>query len=288
MCVIMTRQRDDHAFTLSGFADEIDPSLETQLETLAELGIEHLDLRSVEDTNVLDFTDEQVERIRSALDEAGVGVTSIGSPIGKVGIEEDFEPHFERFETALERAAQFDADYVRLFSYYIPEGDDPEDHREEVIRRMRAKADRATEAGIVLVHENEKDIYGDTPGRCRDILSTVDSPFLRAAFDPANFLEIGVDPYPDALLQLVEYVEQLHVKDAVKGERGEIKPAGEGDGNIPAVVDALADRGFVGPASLEPHLDVAGAMGGSSGTEGYSLAADAFRDCLDSAGATYE
>ena len=284
----MSHPHDRHAFTLSGFADEIDPSLETQLETLADLGIDHLDLRGVDGTNVLNLSPDEVERVREALREAGVGVTSIGSPIGKVGIEEDFDPHFERFETALERAAQFDADYVRLFSYYVPDGDDPADHREEVVRRMRAKADRATEAGIVLLHENEKDIYGDTPARCRDILTAVNSPFLRAAFDPANFLEIGVDPYPDALLQLVEFVEQVHVKDAVKGERGEIRPAGEGDGDIPAVLAALADRGFVGPASLEPHLAVAGEMGGESGPEKYALAAEALRECLDSVGATYE
>lgn len=284
----MASPRENHGFTLSGFADEIGSDLETQLDVLEEAGISHLDLRGVEDTNVLDFSPDQVERIQRVLDERGVGVTSIGSPIGKIEITDDFEPHVERFETAIERAEQFDAEYVRLFSYYIPDGDDPADHREEVLRRMEAKTERAAEAGVTLVHENEKDIYGDTPERCRDLLTTVDSPHLRAAFDPANFLEIGVEPFPDALLQLVEYVEQLHVKDAAKGERGEIRPAGEGDGDFPAILGALADRGFEGPASLEPHLDYAGPMTGRSGPEGYRLAADALTDCLDQVDATYE
>jgi len=272
----------------SGFADEIAADLEIQLDTLDRLGIDHLDLRSVENTNVLEFTDEQVARVRSALDERGIGVTSIGSPIGKVGIEEPFEPHFERFETALERADQFDAPYVRLFSYYLPEGDAPGDHREEVMQRTRRTVERAEEAGVVLLHENEKDIYGDTPARCRDLLTTIDSPNFRAIFDPANFLEIGVDPYPDALLDLVEYVEQLHVKDARKGERGGIEPAGEGDGAIPETLAALHRRGFRGPASLEPHLAHAGEAGGFSGPEAYEVAAGALRDCLDAAGVTDE
>jgi len=278
----------DERFRTSGFADEIAPDLETQLDTLDELGISRLDLRSVDETNVLDFSDEQVERIRSTLDERGFEVTSIGSPIGKVDVTDGFEPHFERFETALERAEQFDTDAVRLFSYYIPDGDEPATHRETVIERMARKTDRAESEGVRLLHENEKDIYGDTPARCRDLLTTIDSPAFRAIFDPANFLEIGVDPYPDALLDLVEYVDQLHIKDARKGERGEIEPAGEGDGSIPAVLAALSRRGFRGPTSLEPHLVHAGDRFGFSGPEAYEVATEALRTCYEQAGVEYE
>lgn len=278
----------DGRFVVSGFADEIAEDLETQLDTLDDLGISHLDLRLVDGTNVLDFSEAEVERVRETLDERGFEVTSIGSDIGKVGVEDDFAAHFERFETAIERAKQFDTEYIRLFSYYIPEGDDPSDHREEVMRRMERKAERAAEVGVVCLHENEKDIYGDTPGRCRDMLTTVDSPHLRAIFDPANFLEIGADPYPEGLLDLVEYVDQLHVKDARKGERGGIEPAGEGDGEITATLAALGRRGFRGAASLEPHLAIAGEKSGFSGPEAYEVAADALRDCLDAAGVAYD
>mgnify|MGYP000088423279 CR=1 FL=1 len=278
----------DGHFVTSGFADEIASDLETQLDTLERLGIGRLDLRSVDGTNVLDFSPEQVERVRDELAERGFEVTSIGSPVGKVDVEDDFEPHFERFETALERADQFDTDYVRLFSYYIPEGDDPTDHRAAVLRRMQRKADRAAEAGVVLLHENEKDIYGDTPERCRDLLTAVHSRAFRAVFDPANFLEVGVDPYPEALLDVVEYVDQLHVKDARMGERGAIEPAGEGDGSIPAVLAALGRRGFRGAASLEPHLAHAGEKGGFTGPEAYEVATDALRDCFDEAAVSYE
>lgn len=277
-----------HNFVISGFADEIGSDLEEQLDVLENLGIDHLDLRNVEETNVLDFPDEQIERITTALEDRGIGVTSIGSPIGKIDITDDFEPHLERFETAIEMAQTFDTEYIRLFSYYIPDEDDPAAHRAEVLRRMQAKVDRAEAANLTLLHENEKDIYGDTPERCRDLLTTIDSPHFQAIFDPANFLEIGVTAYPDSLLEVIEYVEQLHIKDATFGERGDIAPAGEGDGRIPETLAAFKARGFEGPVSLEPHLTVAGPMSGYSGPEGYEVAAEALFSCLEDVNATYE
>jgi sugar phosphate isomerase/epimerase len=276
----------EHQFVISGFADEIASDLETQLDTLDAEAITHLDLRSVEDTNVLDLSDSQVDAIERRLDERDIGVSSIGSPIGKIDITDDFAPHRERFERALDLAERFDAP-IRLFSYWMPEDDDPAEWREEVIRRMAIKTELAEERGVVLRHENEKDIYGDTPARCRDLLTTIDSPNLRAIFDPANFLEIGIESYPDALIDLVEYVDHLHVKDAEFGERGAIQPAGEGDGRFPDVVAALARRGYDGYASLEPHLAAGDETGGFSGVDGYRRGASALRDVFETAGVEY-
>lgn len=277
-----------HRFRLSGFADEIADDLDTQLDVLQDLGIDHLDLRGVDGTNVLDLSADEVDRIRTTLDQRGFTVSCIGSPIGKVGIESDFEAHLDRFHVAMDRAVRFDTPYIRLFSYWMPEDEDPATYREEVMDRMRAKVDLAAERDLILLHENEKDLYGDTPGRCRDMLETIDSPHLRAIFDPANFLEVGVHPYPDALLDLVEHVEYLHVKDAHFGERGAIEPAGAGDAQFVEILDAFRRRGFSGFASLEPHLAEVGEKGGFSGPEAFETAMEALRACLDEVGATYE
>ena len=272
---------DESAFVLSGFADEIAPDLQTQLDVLESLGIEYLDLRNVDETNVLEFDEETVREVKSTLDRRGFEVSSIGSPIGKIDITDDFEPHLDDFERILELADAFETENIRLFSYYIPEGDDPANHRKEVMRRMRAKVERAEAAGVTLLHENEKDIYGDTPGRCRDLHATVDSPHFRAIFDPANYLEIGVRAYPDALLQVVEYVDYLHIKDAKFGERGEMCAAGEGDGDIEGLLRTMRDRGFRGFASLEPHLLHAGERDGYSGPDGFERATEALREIID-------
>ena len=270
----------DPADRISGFADEIADDLDEQLDVLESAGIDRLDLRNVRGENLLDLSGERLVDLEATLDARGFTVTSIGSPIGKVGVADPLEPHMERLDRALELADRFDTDRVRVFSYYIPEDDDPADHRAEVLRRTRAAVDRAERADVTLVLENEKDIYGDTPGRVRDLLTAVDSPHLRAVFDPANYLEIGVRPYPDALLQVVEYVDQVHVKDARFGERGGIEPPGEGDGRLPETLAALHDRGFAGPLSLEPHLAMAGSNYGYSGPEGFRTAADALQGIL--------
>ncbi|MFB6136943.1 MAG: sugar phosphate isomerase/epimerase family protein [Halobacteriaceae archaeon] len=277
---------DEPTYTLSGFGDEIAPDLATQLEVLSDAGLTHVDVRNVDETNVLDFSPEQVAAVQDTLAEYGFSVSSIGSPIGKVQITDDFEPHLADFRTAVERAKQFDARYVRIFSYYYPEGDDPAEWRDEVMARMERKAEIAEAEDVILVHENEKDIYGDTAARCRDIIETVDSPNLKAAFDPANFVEVGETPYPDALLELVEHVEYLHIKDATT--EGEITPAGEGDGGIPEILDVLARRGFTGYTSLEPHLSQAGQFSGYSGPENFTRAIEVLKAVMDDVGVTYD
>ena len=267
-------------FVLTGFADEIADDLDTQLDVLESLDISHLDLRSVWGTNVLDLDPDDLDTIERKLDARDVSVSALGSPVGKIEITEPFEPHLKRFETALDLAARFNTDYIRLFSYWIPDGENPANYRTEVLRRMQRKVELAEDAGITLLHENEKDLYGDVPERVRDLVTTVNSPRFRTVFDPANYLEVGVEAYPQGLLQTVEFVEYIHIKDAIHGERGNIRPAGEGDGRIPELLAALAARGFTGFASLEPHLLEAGEMDGFTGPDGFRRAAEALRRCL--------
>ena len=267
-------------WTLTGFADEISPDLDEQLDTLARESIRYLELRSVWNTNVLDLTDEELDEVRSAVSAGGVRVSSIGSPIGKVPITDPFGPHLERFRRALHVAAVMEAAYVRVFSFFMPEGQEPVLYRDEVLERMGALADEAGSAGVTLLHENEKEIYGDVPARCVDILSGVGSPALRAAWDAANFVQCGVGhPYTEGYEALRPYIEYVHVKDALAGT-GKVVPAGRGDGEIPETLSALRDSGFEGFFSLEPHLASSGTYSGFSGPELFREAAGVFKDLL--------
>lgn len=275
-------------FLLSGFGDEISDAFETQLEVMADADLSHIDLRTVEDTNVLDLSADRVRAMNDLLETYGFSVASIGSPVGKVSITGEFSQHLDDFRTAVEIAETFDSDYIRVFSYYIPEKDDPIDWRNEVLDRMQTKTNIAADHGVTLITENERGLYGDTPERCRDILTHVNSPHLRANFDPANFVEIGVEPYPDALLQLIEFVDYLHIKDAAFGDPTRITLPGEGDANIPAILETLNTRGFNGVAALEPHLEQAGSRGGYSGPAGFRSAVQALTTILDDIGASYE
>jgi sugar phosphate isomerase/epimerase len=185
-------------WTLSAFADEIDDDLEVQCQTLQRLAIGCIELRSAWGVNVSDFDAAMLADTRAVLGRYDIKVSSIASPIGKIGVTESFEPHLERFENVLEVAAELEAPYVRVFSFFIPEGDDADQHRTEVLTRMRALATLAESHEQVLLHENEKHIYGDIPRRCLDLVESVASPWLRLTWDSANFVQCGVRPFPDA------------------------------------------------------------------------------------------
>ena len=213
-------------------------------------------------------------------------MSSIGSPIGKIFIDDDFGPHLVRMRHAAEVAQRLDAPFIRLFSFFIREGDDPDDHRDEVLRRMRALADVAEEAGITAVHENEKDIYGDIPRRCLDIVTSVDSPNLKLAWDPANFVQVGVRPFTDGYTALRPHVAYIQIKDALLSDAS-VVVAGAGDGEVRETVRALRADGFDGFFSLEPHLGQYTAFGALSGPELFTKAWDAFTGILSSEGIQY-
>lgn len=266
-------------WTLTGFADEISPQLDEQLATLRQESLRFLDLRGVWGTNVLDLSARQVETLKERLAQAGIAVSAIGSPIGKIPIAADFAPHLAAFQRALDLARAFDAPFLRIFSFFIPEGHDPAEYRDEVLSRLTRLVRAAEGQGITLVHENEKEIYGDTPERCLDLLRAIDSPILRAVWDPANFVQVGVTPFSEGYAALRPYIAYVHVKDALLGS-GQVVPPGQGDGQLRETLAALRDSGFDGFFSLEPHLKTAGPFSGFSGPELFRVATRAFKELL--------
>ena len=266
--------------TLSGFADEISPDPRAQLDTLAAESISHLELRSAWSVNVADFTDEQLTGFRAAVDAAGVHVSAIGSPIGKIPVAAPLAPELDRMRRVADVAGGLGTTLVRVFSFFMPAGEPPERYRGLVIDRMGALARIAEERGLILAHENEKDIYGDVPDRCADLITAVGSPALRATFDPANFVQCGVRPFAEAYALIRPHLVYLQVKDALAAT-GEVVPAGQGDGQVPQTLAALRDSDFEGFVSLEPHLAQAGRYGGFSGPEGFARASRALKSILN-------
>src|SRR5215203_2004791 len=248
-------------WTLSGFSDEISPEPRVQCRVAGGLGLKYLEVRSAWNVNILDLDGDQLAALRQTLKEFDLSVSSIGSPIGKIYIDEDFEPHLERMRHAAEVARQLGAPYIRIFSFFLRAGDDPDTHRGEVLRRMRALADVAEQYDVVLLHENEKEIYGDIPRRCLDIVTAVDSPKLRLAWDAANFVQVGVRPFTEGYALLRPYLEYVQIKDARLADAS-VVVAGAGDGEVVETIRALRADGFDGFFSLEPHLADYNARGG--------------------------
>lgn len=263
---------------LSAFADEISADPEEQLNVLESHGIKHIEFRSIHGTNVLDLSPRQHEEFRDLLKSRGFALSAIGSPIGKIPISDPFGPHLERFRHAIDLAKFHGTTRIRVFSYYIARDDDPNRHREEVLRRMRAMAELAETHEVDLVLENERYIYGDTAARVLDILRTVDSPRLSHAFDPANYAEIR-QPIDEAWQMLRDRTTHFHVKD-YDPLTGKNVPTGAGVGKIPELIADAVTHGYRGFCVLEPHLLISELTHGFTGPERFGDAATALQDAL--------
>ena len=277
-------------FTLSAFADEISPDPQQQIDILKQCGVRHIELRSILKTNVLDLTDLQVQELKALLQRHGFRLSAIGSPVGKVPIDQPFEPHLKRFQRAIELCKAFGTPNIRIFSYYPPEGRDWNSTdgalKKEVFDRLGEQTRRAEKAGVRLFHENEHKIYGDSADRVLDLMKSVNSPALRAAYDAANYVFCGYDPWRGWELTR-EVTAHLHIKDWLAGaEHGSL--AGEGQGRIPDVIADAVARGYDGFATMEPHLLGGGPTGGVTGPELFPKAVAAFKAILDQSGATYQ
>jgi sugar phosphate isomerase/epimerase len=273
-------------WTLSGFIDEISDDFSEQCKVAAGLGLRYVEVRSAWGTNILDLDDAQLATVRETLTEHGLKASSIGSPIGKISIDDEFPPHLERMRHAVEVAKTLEAPYIRLFSFFIPDGTDPDSWRDEALTRMSALAEAAADSDVILVHENEKDIYGDIPRRCLDIVTSVSSPKLQLAWDPANFVQVGVRPFTEGYAMLRPYVSYIQIKDALLSD-ATVVVAGAGDGEVPETVRALRADGFDGFFSLEPHLGEYTAFGALSGPELFTKSWEAFTGILTSEGIQY-
>ena len=270
-------------FILSAFGDEIDDDLDVQLRVLESEDIHHLELRSAWGRNVLDLDTADLKRVCSLLTTYHCEVSAIGSPIGKSDIGQPRAFELERLDRAIQAAQALGTSLVRVFSFYHSNQDTGQ-IRDEVLARMVLLTERAATAGITLVHENERAIYGDTPLRCLDILTAVNADSLRAAFDPANFVVDRISPMVEAWPLLAAFTTHIHIKDAAMAD-GTIRPAGEGDGDSPGLIKALMARDYSGFLTLEPHLKYAGQYGGLSGEDGMRVAIKALRKVLSAVGA---
>ena len=262
-------------FVITGFADEISGNLTEQIEGLKKLDMHYMEMRGADGNNLIFHTDEKVKEIKERLDDAGIALSALGSPLGKIGIDEPFEKHFEDFKRAVEIAHKMETGYIRMFSFYMPKeteeagsenapesqtkdhlgnGPDPQraPYKEKVFDRIGRFVDYASKNDIILLHENEKEIYGERAFECKELLDTFGGSHFKGIFDFANFVQARQDTL-DAYEMLKDYIVYVHVKDAL-WEDGSVVPAGYGDGNVAAILTRLHDRGYEGFLSLEPHL----------------------------------
>ena len=243
------------AVVISGFADEISADFDEQIETVKALGMDHLCVRAADGVGIVGYTEATATtQLLPRLQAAGIGVSSLGSPIGKIDMNDEagFVRQLDEMETLCRIAGLLGCRFIRVFSFYVPAGEDADRYGPAVIAKLRQLTAVAADHGITLLHENEKGIFGDTAARGRLLLEAVGSPHFRAAFDFANFVQCGEDPMRSWHL-LQHHVAYFHIKDARFDTPGNVL-CGTGDGNIPEILRAAISNGYRGFLTLEPHL----------------------------------
>ncbi|HHV97219.1 MAG TPA: TIM barrel protein [Clostridiaceae bacterium] len=264
-------------FRISCFADEISSDLNEQIDVLSKNKIKFVELRSVWKKNVMELSDNELDLVKERFWDNGISISSIGSPIGKVDINDDFEKHLERFKRAVEIALKMETRYIRIFSFYMNK-EELDMHHQKVVDRLRCFIEIAEENNLVLLHENEANIYGESSTRCLKLFKSLPYNNFRAVFDPSNFIVAGEDVLNESFGKLKDYIEYIHVKDSRK-DTGEKVVAGKGDGHIPEILDELRHKEGMF-LSLEPHLARGGKYGGFTGPELFEEALEALRRIL--------
>ena len=270
----------------SAFADEVTENFLGQVDFLKLQNVRNLEIRFVNGKNIMDLTADELAETKNILDENEIRISAIGSPIGKVRIDQPFQNHLDKFKHAVDLAMFLETPFIRMFSYYAPEGKDINDYRKQVMERMAAKVEVLSDVDVTMVHENEAHIYGHTAENCVDIVKTINSPKLRLVYDPANFVwgEKNTNNVETCWPIMKPHVVHIHIKDWKLGAADVGSIPGEGDGQIKELLAELAAMNYDGCMTMEPHLQSGGQFGGSTGPELFSRAIAAVREMASDVG----
>lgn len=249
------------SINISGFSDEISDNLDEQLAKVKSLGMNYISLRGIDGRNISDYSlEEFTQKVLPRLNNANIKVSSIGSPIGKVFIDdnEGFTKQLKQLETICKIANVLDCKYIRIFSFFIKKGEDYDNYEIQVIDKIKLFADIAEKYNVILLHENEKDIFGDIARRCKTIFDKVGSKYFQGIFDFANFVQCDEDTKV-AYELLKENILYYHIKDASYAVSYNVL-CGTGDGNIATILKDVIQNGYTGFMTLEPHLAMFGSL----------------------------
>lgn len=236
---------------LSAFSDEYCENFEEQCKALNSFGIEYMEMRGVDGKNVSALSRQEILDAKKKLCDFNVKVSAIGSPLGKVKIDGDLNAHLDMAKRVFETANILGAKNIRIFSFYLPDGETREKCGGQVRDEIGKLINLSEEYGVTLCHENEALIYGESPEKCLELLEYFKGR-LKCVFDMGNFVLDGYEPLA-AYKLLEKHIEYFHIKDSLYA--GAIVPAGKGEARIKEILDDYKTKGskdtFI---TLEPHL----------------------------------
>ena len=256
---------------LAVITDEIDTDLEHSLAVMAEYGVKGAELRQIWDKNISEAPREYWQRAKDLLDARGMSVVGIASPFYKCDLPgaapdgpagplhsasaRGLGDQITLLERCIEAAHFFDTKLIRTFSFWKSGPLTPE-QEETIVDAYAEPAVMAERAGVTLIIENEHSCCLGTAAQTARVLEEINSPFVRAVWDPGNAYMAGEEPFPTGYEAIKDFVAHVHVKDAAVSE-GALEPewtvVGEGKIDWAGQFAALQRDDYSGWLSLETH-----------------------------------
>ena len=281
-------------WTLSAFSDEAGSSADQQINALLRAGLRFIDIRNIDGYNIAELPIEQAKIVKAKLDDKGITMQMMGSPIGKIDVGDELLLDIDKLNHLGEMAPIFGCGAVRIFSYYNRSQCSHGEWQKRVLERLQTLRDRAEKMGLVLYHENERHIFGDLAADVKTLADLRGANF-KLIFDFDNYQQSGEDVWA-TWLQLRERTDAIHLKDSTPENRH--VPVGQGNGQVEKILANAVTTGWSGPLTLEPHLTHSQSVvsTGPSGQknqafaqmeprESFHIAAEAAKDLLEKIGA---
>ena len=315
---------------LSGFGDEAawGRTMDQQFSAMSAMGLRYLSLRFIDAgngiKNVMSLDAAEIETVKQKLDDYGLRVATLGSPIGKsklCDVDDGTHTPYKAFDEylkddvarACDLAEIFGTKLLRGFSFYHPKGSNLEDHFSQASEQVGAIADVCQSRGLVFGLEVEANLVGQNGPLLARMAEAINNDSLVTIFDGGNLVMQGytadqifdqyvamkpslgwvhikdfANPNPG---QLIEHVDEDSLKQFVPadvGHSGHLRIMQDLAGYLPELQQKMVNLGVPGVfADMEPHVRGGGQCGGFSGPDGMGVALRAFCKVCDEAGVGY-
>lgn len=255
---------------IAAITDEFSPDLRQALPVMKEIGMSAAELRVVNGKNILDLNNDELKQTKDVLDEAGLPVISIASPVLKCVLpnapevdqrfqhdvfasKHTFEDQPRLTEQAFKVAKFFGAPIIRVFSYWRTLK--PEMCHDEIVNALGQLAKLGEKHGVIIGLENEHACNLGTAAEVARILDFIPNPSLMVVWDPANALVAGEEPFPGGFSFLrVERIAHVHAKDChMENDQPVWGPLGTRQVRWKEQIAALLEQDYKGSISLETH-----------------------------------
>jgi len=244
-----------HGLELGVVSDEISPDFNDAARYGGEWGISIFELRVLKTGRIPSVDQGELREVQAVVKNNGLRVTALSPGIFKLPLSQPAKLE-EELATALPRtlalACEFGASLVIAFGFQREQNEKP-DLFSRAVDFMSRAAEKAGKEGIKIIIENEPGFWCDSGANTAKLIRVVNSPFLRANWDPCNGYGTAERPFPEGYEAVKQYIANVHVKDTKEGSLIRCVPVGEGAVNWKGQLAALVRDQLVSHVTIETH-----------------------------------